>query len=83
MLGDLPRNKGIKPVPPSLGGNVFLLFIYFSADLVLCGCTRAFSSSGSRALEHVGFSSRVHGLSCSVACGIFLDQGSKPRPLHC
>ena len=24
----------------------------------------------------------VHGLSCSVACGIFLDQGSNPCPLH-
>ena len=24
----------------------------------------------------------AHGLSCSVACGIFPDQGSNPRPLH-
>ena len=24
----------------------------------------------------------VHGLSCSVACGIFPDQGSNPCPLH-
>ena len=24
----------------------------------------------------------AHGLSCSTACGIFLDQGSNPRPLH-
>ena len=24
----------------------------------------------------------VHRLSCSVACGIFSDQGSNPRPLH-
>ena len=24
----------------------------------------------------------VHGLSCSTACGIFLDQGSNPCPLH-
>ena len=24
----------------------------------------------------------VHGLSCSVACGILLDQGLKARPLH-
>ena len=24
----------------------------------------------------------VHGLSCSEARGIFLDQGSNPRPLH-
>ena len=25
----------------------------------------------------------VQGLSCSATCGIFLDQGSNPRPLHC
>ena len=24
----------------------------------------------------------THGLSCSTACGIFLDQGSNPRPLN-
>ena len=24
----------------------------------------------------------VHGLSCSTVCGIFLDQGSNPCPLH-
>ena len=24
----------------------------------------------------------IHGLSCSVACGIFPDQGSNPCPLH-
>ena len=24
----------------------------------------------------------VHGLSCSAACGIFLDQGSNQCPLH-
>ena len=24
----------------------------------------------------------AHGLSCSVACGIFPDQGSNPCPLH-
>ena len=24
----------------------------------------------------------AHGLSCSIACGIFLDQGSNIRPLH-
>ena len=44
-------------------------------------------STGSR---HAGFSSCgtqasvvvAHGLSCSVACGIFPDQGLNPRPLH-
>ena len=36
-------------------------------------------SAGSR---HVGSVVVAHGLSCSVACGIFPDQGSNPCPLH-
>ena len=36
-------------------------------------------STGSR---HAGFSSCARGLSCCAACGIFLDQGSNPSPLH-
>ena len=36
-----------------------------------------FSSCG-----HVGSVVVAHGLSCSVACGIFPDQGSNPCPLH-
>ena len=41
-------------------------------------------STGSR---HIGFRScgvqgRVWGLTCSTACGIFLDQGSNPHLLH-
>ena len=42
------------------------------------GSRRAgFSSCGTWASVVV-----VHGLSCSAACGIFLDQGSNPCPLH-
>ena len=42
-----------------------------------CGfpCCRA------QALGHVG-SIVVHGFRCLMACGIFLDQGSNPCPLH-
>ena len=35
----------------------------------------------SPALEH-GSVVEAHELSCPEACGIFLDQGSKPCPLH-
>ena len=35
-------------------------------------------STGSRSVGLVA----VHGLSCSTACGIFLDQGLNPCPLH-
>ena len=33
-------------------------------------------------LQCVGSVVAAHGLSCSMACGIFLDQGSNPCPLH-
>ena len=33
-------------------------------------------------LQHTGSVVLVHGLSCSAACGIFLDQGSNPCLLH-
>ena len=36
-------------------------------------------SMGSRRMVSVVV---VHRFSCSAACGIFLDQGSNPRPLH-
>ena len=45
--------------------------------IVACGL----SSCGLRALER-RLSSVAHGLSCSAACVIFLDQGSNPCPLH-
>ena len=43
-------------------------------------CDLAFSSWAERGLQ--GASVVVHGLSCSAACGIFLDQGSNPCPPH-
>ena len=42
---------------------------------------RRLHSCGSQALEHT-FSIEVHGLSCSAARGIFLDQGSNLCLLH-
>ena len=35
-----------------------------------------------RRLQNAGSVAVAHGLSCSAACGIFLDQGSNPCPLH-
>ena len=37
---------------------------------------------GLRGLWHLGLVVVVHGLSCSVAFGIFLDQGLNPCPVH-
>ena len=42
-------------------------------------CGLSLWSTGSR---RVGSVVVVHGLSCSVACGIFPDQGSNPCPLN-
>ena len=67
-------------------------FIYlFLATLGLCCCARASSSCGEQGLLFVvvrgllvAVASLVveHGLSCSVACGIFPEKSSNPRPLH-
>ena len=35
-----------------------------------------------RGLQSAGSAAVAHGPSCSVACGIFPDQGSNPCPLH-
>ena len=39
-------------------------------------------SSVARGLQSAGSVVVAHGLSCSVPCGIFPDQGSNPCPLH-
>ena len=43
---------------------------------------RWFSCCGAQALGCVGSVVMSHGLSCPAVCGIFLDQGSNPCPLH-
>ena len=40
------------------------------------------AAHGLQQLWHVGSVVVAHGLSCSMACGIFLDQGSNPCSLH-
>ena len=71
----------------------FLIFVYlFLAVLGLCCCRQAFASCGAwpscDGSSACGTVSRRTGsvvvalrLSCSEACGIFLDQGSNPFPL--
>ena len=46
------------------------------------GGARKLSSHGSQALEHRLSIAVAHGLSCSVVCGIFPDQGLNPCLLH-
>jgi len=40
-----------------------------------------FRAHGLQELQHKGLVVVAHGLSCSVACGIFSDQGLNPCPL--
>ena len=54
--------------------------------LSVCGAQASpcggFSCSGAKVLGRAGFSSCVHRLSCTTACGIFPDQELNPCPLH-
>ena len=68
----------------------FNVFIYFLAALGLCYCMPTFFSCGERGFAccrawALGCSDSVvvaHGLSCSAACGIFLEQGSNSCALQ-
>ena len=73
--------------------QLFKKFCLYLSVLGLCCWVRAFSSCGERASHRSGFSCverafgtralivMAHGISCSTACGIFLDQGSNVCPL--
>ena len=63
--------RGYSPVVASWGYSLLWWCSVFSPQWLLL------LSMGSRACKLVG-----HGLCCPVACGIFLDQGLNPCPLH-
>ena len=69
----LPCVRGLSLVAES-GGYSSLQYVGFSLQWLLL-----LRSMGSRAWASVFV---VHGLSCSAACGVFLDQGLNPYPLH-
>ena len=56
-----------------------MLGLCYSARAFHCG---GFSRCRAWALDTRASVVGAHGLSCSVACGIFLDQGSNLYPLH-
>ena len=63
------------------------LFVVGRSGVTLADNTQAshcsdFSCFGTWALGAQGSIIVVHGLSCSEACGIFMDQGSNPCALH-
>ena len=76
---------------------IFKIYLFLAA-LGLCCCMQAFSSCSSGGcslfrcmgfsmqwlflLQHEAFVVVMHRLSCSAACGIFLDQGLNPCLLH-
>ena len=58
-------------------GERGLLFV------AVCGLLIAVASlAAEHGLKSAGSVVVAHGLSCSAACGIFLDQGSNPCPLY-
>ena len=57
-------------LPPAVPGQAEDTFLW------CCSCCSP------RAPEHSGLVAVVPRLCCSKACGIFLDQGSNPCPLH-
>ena len=77
---------------------IYLFIYLFMTVLGLRFCARAFSSCGkwgplfiavrrplllrSTGSRRAGSVIVAHGPSCSVACGIFPDQGSNPCPVH-
>ena len=61
----------------SSSGEWGLLFVAVRGLLIAVASLVAARALGARASVVV-----AHGLSCSQACGIFLDQESNPCPLH-
>ena len=63
---------------------MFYFFLYFSLHWVFIAAKEDSTFCGTQALylQLLCSISLVHRLSCSVTCGIFLDQGSNPCPLH-
>ena len=66
--------------------NFWLCWVFVAAHrLSPVAESRGFSCCRTWALgvwASVARAQQAHGLSCSVACGIFPDQGSNPCPLH-
>ena len=65
--------RGLSLVAASRGYFVFVVDGLLIAWLPCCGAW---------ALGHTASVVVAHGLSCLGPCGIFLDQGSDPFPLH-
>ena len=59
-------------------GERGLLFVAVCGLLIALACL----CWGARALGARASVVVAHGLSCSMACGIFRDQGSNPHPLR-
>ena len=66
--------------------HISFLFLQGAGATLCCGTLAShcggFSCCRAWALGLMGFSSWGAGLSCSVACGIFPEQGSNLCPLH-
>ena len=66
----------------SEGGLLFIAVRRFLIAVASLVAEHGLQAHGLQQLWHAGSVVAAHGLSCSVACGIFPDQGSNPCPLH-
>ena len=64
------------------GSSLAAVHQLLTAVASLLGKHMGFRKCNFLAAACMGFSSGVQGLSCSIACGIFPDQGSNPCHLH-
>ena len=77
--------RGLSPVAVSRGYSL-LRCSGFSLQCFSCRRERALGARASVVVacgfQSTGSVAVAHGLSCSAVCGIFLEQGSNPCPLH-
>ena len=63
-------------------GQIFIVVHGLLIEVASPVAEHRLQAHGLQQLQHAGSVVVAHGLSCSAACGIFLDQGSNPCPLH-
>ena len=74
-----------------LKNNLLAYLFWYTGSFLLCRLFFSYGawafhcggfSRGERAVQNSGLIAAVRGFSCLTVCGIFLDQGSNPSPLH-
>ena len=76
---------------PFKKSNLLIYLFWYTVSFLLCGLFSSYGAwafhcggffCGEQVVRNAGLIVVVSGFSCPTACGIFLDQGSNPSPLH-